>query len=130
MQKIIGAGVILQTPHNTYLFQERDHNTVVHPGKIAPFGGGIENEENAQMCAKREIFEELHLHINIEQLISIQLFEIPNQQGEYIHMFLLKDVNKDALILAEGKAIVELSKEEALAHENVTGFTKLVLGYL
>ena len=130
MQKIIGAGVILQTPHNTYLFQERDHNTVVHPGKIAPFGGGIENEENAQMCAKREIFEELHLHINIEQLISIQLFEIPNQQGEYIHMFLLKDVNKDALILAEGKAIVELSKEEALVHENVTGFTKLVLGYL
>ncbi len=130
MQKIIGIGVILQTPHNTYLFQERDHNTVMHPGKIAPFGGGVEDNESAHICTKREMFEELHLHINTEQLISIQLFEIPDQQGEYIHMFLLKDVHKNELTLAEGKAIVELSKEEALAHENVTGFTKLVLEYL
>jgi len=54
MKNIIGIGVMLQTSDGTYLLQERDNNARLHPGRIAPFGGGIENEEDIFQCAKRE----------------------------------------------------------------------------
>jgi 8-oxo-dGTP pyrophosphatase MutT (NUDIX family) len=130
MKEVIGIGVMLQTPSGTYLFQERDHNAVLHPGRIAPFGGGIEGKEDALECAKREMLEELNLEINTNNLQSIQLFESRHKPNVFIHMFLLKDVEKTKLTLSEGKDIVELSKEEAVAHENVTDFTKEILGFL
>ena len=121
---------MLQTPNGTYLLQERDGNAALNPGRIAPFGGGIEGEESSLECAKREMLEELNLEINTRNLESIEFFESRHQPNVFIHMFLLKDVEKTKLTLAEGKDIVELSKEEAIVHENVTDFTKEVLSFI
>jgi len=41
LKPIIGIGVVLQTARGTFLLQERDHNTDVHPGRVAPFGGAL-----------------------------------------------------------------------------------------
>ena len=130
MRKVFGVGVMLQTPEGTYLLQERDNNASVHPGRIAPFGGGIEKEEDVLQCAKREMFEELNLNINNDDLESIKLFESRQESGMYIHMFLAKGIEKSKLVLNEGKDIVELSKEEALQNSKVTDFTKEVLNLL
>lgn len=130
MKKIIGVGVILETPAITYLFQERDNDAPLHPGRIAPFGGGIEDGEDAIQCAKREMLEELNLVIDIDNLEPIGLFESEHEPGVFIQMYIAKDIEKSRLVLNEGKNIIELSKEEAIAHDNVTTFTKRVLGSL
>ncbi|MCA9356718.1 NUDIX hydrolase [Candidatus Kaiserbacteria bacterium] len=130
MKKVIGVGVILQTERGTFLLQERDMNAELHPGRIAPFGGGIEKDENVFQCAQREILEELDLNIDIENLETIDIFRCNHDPDVYIHFFFANNINPVNLKLNEGKSIVELSKEEALAHGNVTDFTKEVLRFV
>lgn len=130
MKKVIGIGVMLQTSTGTYLLQERDNNAARHPGRVAPFGGGIENEEDALQCARREMFEELNLNLDTANLATIQLFESRHEPEVFIQMFLAKGIEKSKLVLKEGRAIVEMTKEEAIENENVTDFTKEVLNLL
>ncbi|MEZ4210438.1 MAG: NUDIX domain-containing protein [Patescibacteria group bacterium] len=130
MNKTIGIGVMLQTPNFTYLLQERDHNTHVSPGRIAPFGGGIENNETVEECAVRELKEELDLDIDQNQLETIGLIESKRSPGLFLHMFLLRGVEKKNLSLNEGNDIVELTSEQALENPMVTDFTKNVLKLL
>lgn len=130
MKKVIGVGVMLQTPQDTFLFQKRDGDAKLHPERIAPFGGGIEDREDAIECAKREMREELNLHIDRDKLQTIKLIESQNEPGVFIHMFLVQSIDKTSLNLNEGEAIIELSKEDALSNEKVTDFTKEVLRLL
>ena len=125
--KVIGIGVMLRTEAGTYLLQERDHNTNLSPGCIAPFGGGIEENETVLECAKRELLEELVLDLEIEKLEDIGLFASRHEPGIYIQMFLVRTIDKSTLRLQEGKSIAELSLEEALENALVTDFTKEVL---
>ncbi len=125
--KVIGIGVILQTEAGTYLLQERDHNTSLNPGRIAPFGGGIEGSENVLECARRELFEELALDLELKKLEDIGLFASRHEPGIYIQMFLARNIDKSILRLQEGKSIAELNLKEALENALVTDFTKEVL---
>lgn len=127
MKNIIGVGVLLQTPSGTYLFQERDNNTKLHPNKIAAFGGGIENNEDVYQCAMREMLEELSLHLDATDLNEVGIFEAGNTPKTYIQMFLVKEIDPLSLQLQEGRGIIELSLEDALRHEKVTDWTKAVL---
>jgi 8-oxo-dGTP pyrophosphatase MutT (NUDIX family) len=130
MKKVIGTGVMLQTSEGNYLLQERDHNTNMDPGRIAPFGGGVEDNEGSKKCAKRELYEELRLNIDKDDLESVKLFEIDNIPNAFIHMFLARNIDPSRLDLQEGASIVELSKTEALQNAKVTDFTKEVLSLL
>lgn len=94
---------------------------------ITWYGGQIENDETALECAARELMEELELKSLPNDLQDIGIFESHNTPGTYIQMFLLKNVDSKGLILHEGKSIVHMSKEEALASNLVTNFTKQVL---
>jgi len=125
--KTIGVGVILKTKAGTYLLQERDYNTRLHPGRIAPFGGALDSGEDAYEGARRELYEELALTLNKSRLEEIGPFSSYHKPETYIQMFLVKDIDKNILRLQEGKSIVEMSLEEALESENVTDFTKEVL---
>jgi 8-oxo-dGTP pyrophosphatase MutT (NUDIX family) len=130
MEQVIGVGVLLKTSTGTFLLQERDSGAPVHPGRIAAFGGGLEGAEGVYTCAQRELYEELHLSVAVNQLESIGLFESHHSPGRFIHMFLVKEVDAQLLLLLEGESIVELTFEAALTHPQVTSFTKNVLQYL
>lgn len=125
--KVIGIGVMLQTESGTYLLQERDHNTSVNPGRIAPFGGGLDKGEDVYECALRELREELALELESEKLNDIGLFASRHEPGVYVQMFLVKGINKSILQLREGKSIVELHLKDALQDDMVTDFAKEVL---
>jgi len=124
---ITGIGVLLQTPTGSFLFQERDKNIKRNPGKIAPFGGGIEVGETPIECAIRELDEELDLKIVDQDLQKIGDFESHFTPGSYIQMFLVKNVQPENISLHEGKSIKNLTVDEALQHSEVTDFTKEVL---
>lgn len=125
--KVTGIGVILETAAGTYLLQERDHRTSVHPGRYAPFGGGLEEGEDVYECARRELHEELALDLDVRRLTDLGLFASHGAPGVGVHLFLAKGVDIQSLRLQEGKSIVELTRDEALEHEKVTDFTKEVL---
>jgi len=124
---ITGIGVLLQTPTGSLLFQERDKNIKRNPGKIAPFGGGIETGETTIECAIRELDEELDLKVTEQDLQKIGDFESHFTPGSYIQMFLVKNVQPENISLHEGKSIKNLNVDEALKHSEVTDFTKEVL---
>lgn len=125
--KVIGVGVMLQTEAGTYLLQERDHDTSLNPGRIAPFGGGLDGAENVLECARRELLEELALDLDMEKLEDIGLFASHHEPDIYIQMFQARSISKSILNLQEGKSIAELTIEEALENPVVTDFTKEVL---
>lgn len=127
MNNVVGVGVILETSRGTYLLQRRDHNTTRNPGRIAPFGGGLEGAETTTQCAQRELQEELDLRLDLDNLHSIDIFESHHIPGTYIHMFVAKDIDTKNLKLQEGTNIVEVSKEDAFTNNEVTDFTKEVL---
>ncbi len=128
--RILGTGIMLRTIAGTYLLQQRDFKTTVNPGRIAPFGGGIEDDENVHECAKRELYEELLLEVNIDDLEDIGVFPSEITEGIGFQIFLIRNVDTAILNLQEGERIVEISKEAALQSDLVTNFTKQILGTL
>jgi len=126
-KNIVGIGVLLKTPAGTFLFQKRDRNLKRNPGRIAPFGGGMDLNEDPVECAIRELSEELELKVQKEDLIEAGVFESHYTKHTFIQIYLLKNIVSDNLTLHEGESIVELSLEDALQNELVTDFTKEVL---
>ena len=126
-KNINGIGIILKTPQNTFLFQERDQNILRNPGMITPFGGGLEHNETLIECAIRELKEELELSITPDDLKEVGVFQSHFNPGTYIQIFLIEYVNPKDLVLHEGKNIKEISLKEALNHPKVTDFTKEIL---
>ena len=126
-KNINGIGFLLKTPQNTFLFQERDQNTQRNPGMIAPFGGGVEQNETPIECAIRELQEELELTITPKDLREVGLFQSHFNPGTYIQIYLVEKVNPKNIVLHEGKNVKEMSIQEALHHPKVTDFTKGVL---
>jgi 8-oxo-dGTP diphosphatase len=56
-----------------FLFQQRDHTPgVLHPGKVALFGGHREGDETYLECAVRELHEELSYLIPPERFMHLK----------------------------------------------------------
>ncbi len=127
MKSIVGTGILLRAPNGKYLLQERDIDLERNPGRIAPFGGGVEGEENVLECAVRELKEELELETHSSDLQAIGSFESHYRPGTFIQLYLLDRVDPAGLVLREGQNIVELSLSDALQNDEVTDFTKEVL---
>lgn len=126
-KNIIGAAIILQTSNAKFLFQGRDQNAPTYPCQIGAFGGSAEGNETAEECIIREMREELDLILDPSQLESIGIFESQTRPGDFIPAFLVRNIDHSKLSLHEGSGFIELTLEEALQHEKVTDYTKLVL---
>ena len=96
---------------------------------IAPFGGGVKDGECYDDCLKRELKEELGLHININKVFVICKIESVNSPGKYINIYYVPDIKTRNLTVNEGKGFIELTLDEALNHEKVTEYTKRVIRY-
>lgn len=123
---VSGVGVILKTG-STILLQHRDNNTDRDPGRVAPFGGEVRANEEPLRAAMRELHEELGIEIVESDLKNVGVFESYNRPGQFINMYFVEGIERAGLNLQEGRGIVNLSIEEALASPSVTEFTKGVL---
>lgn len=118
MANITSSAVLLRTADGKYLFQQRDKYAPKSPNMIATFGGHLETGESPIECLKRELWEELELKI----LPPVEcLGVLPQREGEnnFVVLYIISDIVKDKLKLHEGRAIVELSAEEALQDDAV-----------
>lgn len=103
------AGVFLLAEGDRVILQLRDDiPTIDNPGMITTFGGQAEPGETAIDCALREIAEETGLRPETSDLHYLGAVSKRDRQG---HMtacafFTLAEVDFDAMVITEGKAIV------------------------
>ena len=118
MKKSVGAVIYLK---DKYLIQKRDKKKNIYfPQLYGVFGGGVNFKEKFLEAIKREIFEELELKINLDQIkyflnISInskhfknkrsrsyfaikitkkQFSSINLREGQSSHLFKIQDIKK------------------------------------
>lgn len=128
--EITGTGAIIRC-NNQYLFQKRDNNTTISPGKIAAFGGGLVcDSENPKKCIIRELKEELDISVNDSDLVEIGDFQSNENSKKYIRMFFAEIKDSHGIALHEGDKIVVTDLDSALDNTEVTDFTKVIIRYL
>jgi 8-oxo-dGTP pyrophosphatase MutT (NUDIX family) len=112
MKLIASVGVLLSLDNETLLLQHRDMNEeIYYPGKIGLFGGEIEDNENHEGAAIREIKEELSINIIKPKLISILSLDLLDQPRFRRRYFYTADVDQTSLNninLSEGQGIIKI----------------------
>jgi len=127
-RKITHCGVLLEVKNKpgTFIFQLRSDEARVLPGKIGFFGGNLESGETLYECATREILEETELSIKKDDMR--ETFMVPSESPDYaLFVTRIQDVDPANIVVHEGKGLIELTVEEALAHEKVSAGAKDVL---
>lgn len=128
--EISGAGVFLEAEDGKFLFHVRDNHTDIAPESIAFFGGRRESGESPEMCAVRELQEELDMRIESKDLKHITDLSSP-RTGYWDRFFITsvpKVVGKEDIEWKtnEGDGIIFLTIDEALEKENLDTRTRSI----
>ena len=106
------------------LLQERDEHPVIDPEKWGFPGGGIEDDEDPEAAAHRELAEETGVTV----ADSLQLFEVfsvfHEHSGTHDDMFLFAasaDLTDDDIVVGEGRQMIFVAPEEALRLDLTAG---------
>ncbi len=129
----IGSHAILITTENQLILQQRDDKPgITNPGLISLFGGTLMRGEEKLNGMYRELEEELtyDFHNNPVQFLTT-LYKTKALDGvDYtIHVFLVKNVEIDELVLMEGKALIVDTLENLMVNEKLTRITVAALNY-
>ncbi|HEX8974266.1 MAG TPA: NUDIX domain-containing protein [Patescibacteria group bacterium] len=122
---------LLITKEGKILLQHKDDNAkILNPGRIAMFGGAVEGSENEMQALERELNEELELELSGHEFYKLndylKTIELDGVEHN-IHVFVVKNVAKNFLVLHEGQAIIEDTAENFLNNPKITRITKLAL---
>ncbi len=112
------AGVLLITPEGKVLMQQRDNNpNIMNPELVTTFGGSVEEGETPEQTAIREMKEEVFLNLSTEDISFFKIFEknkIIHGEDITCYIYIAKDIDKNNLVVREGKGFVEISKDDNL----------------
>lgn len=124
------ATAILISTEGEFILQHRDDKpNIASPGKIANFGGQVDEGEEPANAIIRELDEELELKITPEQL---ELFDVRNRPDSLgnervANTFVIKNIDKTKLVLHEGQAIVYIPIGAELGQYNLSEGTRLMI---
>jgi 8-oxo-dGTP diphosphatase len=127
-KKLSGAGIFLRNDKGEYLLQLRDDH-VYDGGNWGLFGGGIEEDEDPEVCIVREIKEEIDFDLKVFKKVD----EYDNSETVKTYIFLGKiDKPLEELKLLEGKDFgffstqkmqdISLTKNVRLYVDKIDGF--------
>ena len=128
------SSILLETPEGSLLFHHRDNKPdIANPNMIGTFGGGVEDGENYEDAAIRELKEELQFQFNKTDLKKLVGGDYIQKDGKKAHkkLFLIKNVNRKNLALNpnEGQGIIAVSGNDNLNEYNFTRGVKEALNY-
>ena len=129
-ENIKGVHVLLITPENEIILQQKTLDYKPNPGMISMFGGGVESGESPLDVLKRELFEELQLELNRYEVKTLGTYYKTRELDgvEYgVQVYIVKNVGSKNLPLHEGERIIVEKPENLLLNQKVTRITNLAI---
>jgi len=121
---------LLSLPDGRLVFQRRDDNTKISPGKLALFGGHIERGEQPEEAIRRELGEETSLDVPRLDLMFAGDYKIVHTDldSEESHYYLYKAVVENAdFAVYEGSGAEAYSTDEALPRSDLTNSARYAI---
>ena len=131
LHREIAGSVVLDT-QGRFLIQLRDNiPTIIHPGRLALFGGMREGEESFLECAMREFQEELTYSVPAERFEHFMSYNGPDLdvEGYTAHgeIFIVRDIPVDAVTVSEGSLVIARLEELRSLKDRFVPFPWLIL---
>lgn len=118
------VAVILKNSDGWYYMQKRTPDASKNPNKITFFGGGVEEGEDSETAAKRELTEELELEIDLTAVDAVSINKDLFSKTGTVYLFSAK-VGTEIVKCHEG-SICLYSREELLK-QDLSMFARCVL---
>ncbi|MCA9384912.1 MAG: NUDIX domain-containing protein [Candidatus Magasanikbacteria bacterium] len=115
MEKTYSGGFLFNPKTQSVLLHQRDEKAAVNPNKWAFFGGLNEGDETPQQGFIRELFEEIGLVVESEEVLLLRDY-LNEELSTYRYVFYVESVvSVGDLVLGEGRgfdwiALSELSR--------------------
>lgn len=109
----IGTAIIIRNSDGKILLHHRDNNpNIKYPGTWVLFGGGNELGETPEQTIKRELMEELGIHIPEVSFYGNFRYEDADEEHLQYVYFIELDLDLDKVELSEGAGLGYFSQEE------------------
>lgn len=113
------AGTLLFTPDGRVVLHRRDDKAPTSPNMLALFGGHVEDGEDFETAARRELAEEISLKTTDLNLELVADFEMDFPEGKY-HFVMYKTVIPTTNFqVYEGAGSEVYTVEEALNQDDL-----------
>ena len=126
-----GAYALIVTKEKNVLLQQRNVNPAIeNSGKLAMFGGALDDGEELLAGLKRELLEELELNIDeykIEKLNAYAKTKELDGIDHLVNVWIVYNVDFDVLKIHEGESIFSCSPKEFINSSRLTRVTNLAL---
>lgn len=131
----VGAYAILVTHNGKIILHQRDNTPgIINPGLISILGGSLKRNETVINGLKRELLEELDLHVRNVDIKKLGVYEKTKTIDGVNHtayVFVIRNINVDDLHLHEGKSLYRANPITASKNPHLTRICRLaVLDYI
>lgn len=118
------SSIALVDARGWILLQERDEHPVIDPEKWGFPGGGVEDGEDHEAAAYRELAEETGLSVEsgLRLFDVFSVFHAHSGSHDDMYLYALRaDLTDDDIVVGEGRQMVFVAPEEALRLDLTAG---------
>jgi 8-oxo-dGTP diphosphatase len=112
------SAIALVDPRGWLLLQERDEHPVIDPEKWGFPGGGVEDHEDFETAAYRELAEETGVELDggLELVEKFTVFHSHSETDDEFHLFAARvELTDDDIVVGEGRRMVFVEPDAARA---------------
>jgi 8-oxo-dGTP diphosphatase len=128
------AGVVLVDRRGWILLQERDEFPAIDPEKWGLVGGHVDDGEDVDVAAYRELLEETGVRLppgTLRQWRSVEVFHAAYGTDDRMHVYAARTALTDAdIVCGEGRQIVFVEPAAARALDLTASASIVIPGFL
>jgi 8-oxo-dGTP pyrophosphatase MutT (NUDIX family) len=128
------AGVVLVDRRGRILLQERDEFPAIDPEKWGLVGGHVDDGEDVEVAAYRELFEETGVRLpagTLQAWDTIEVFHAAYGTNDRMHVYAAPTaLTDDDIVCGEGRQIVFVDPAAARALDLTASASIVVPGFL
>ena len=118
------SSIVLVDTRGWILLQERDEHPVIDPEKWGFPGGGVEDGEDHEAAAYRELAEETGVFVEggLRLFDCFSVYHEHSGTNDDMYLYALRaDLSDDDIVVGEGRQMIFVSPEDALRLDLTAG---------